>query len=331
MSTITRSCRHVPSVHAGPYFSVQTGFSPASQRRSKRDTIHIEADVFRSLVNIDLFTRLQSLTLLDIDGASLCRFLLHTRRCSRTPLILRSQFKDPGQKREIVEHLSSIVGQLTLVRLEMLNSDLSVLLNQLEWPSQPKLQQLMVAWNSQSAISKILDHLPDLTTLVLNDESIARYLDSSVYEKCFSATHSRLTSLTISNMWGLLPSVRYLLRHTPSLAYLKITGARDPIINGFRWEELIKTDLPALNKFEFHQVYMKCLSSGESSVTLLNRVMTSFRSAFWTEAKRWLVIAHWHPVNQTVEIYTHLVCTPDYLPSWHLNTITMTNFDTRGQ
>ena len=297
----------------------------------KRDTTPREVEVFRSLVNIDLFTRLRSLTLLNIDGSSLCRFLRHARRCSLTSLTLRSHINDPNQKREIVQHLSSIIGQPNLVRLAALDCHLSVLMNELEWPNQPTLRHLTVAWNYHLPMSKILDRLPNLTTLVLNEESEDRCSSSSVSEERFSTTYSRLTSLTISNKWRLLTYARSLLSHTPSLTYLKITGARDSIIDGSRWEELIKTKLPALTKFEFHEISNQWMSNREISETLLNRVMVPFRSPFWTEEKRWLVIGTWHPVDQRIEIYTPLVCTPDYLPSCRPKTITMTNFDTQGQ
>jgi hypothetical protein len=59
---------------------------------------------------------------------------------------------------------------------------------------------------------------------------------------------------------------------------------------------------------------------------MLSQVIASFRTPFWTEEKRWLVICTWHPDDPSIEIYTSLVCTPNYLPSWHPNTITVTNF-----
>ena len=297
----------------------------------KRDTTPRMIEVFHSLVNINLFTRLRSLTLLNIDGSSLCQFLCHARRCSLTSLTLRSHINGPNQKREIVEHLSSIIGQPNFVCLATLDCHLSVLMNKLEWPNQPTLRHLTVAWDLQLPVSKILDRLPNLTTLVLNEESEDRCSSSSVSEERFSAIYSRLTSLTISNKRDLLTNVQSLLVHTPSLTYLKITGARDSIIDESRWEELIKTKLPALTKFEFHEISNQRMSNREISKTLLNRVMAPFRSPFWTEEKRWLVIGTWHPVDRIVEIYTPLVCTPDYRPSWHPNTITTTNFDTQGQ
>ena len=269
---------------------------------SKRGTTPRGVEVFRSLVNIDLFTRLRSLIVLNIDGSSLCRFLRQAKGCSLTSVTLCSHIHDSEEKREIVEHLSSIIGQPNLVRLEILGYLLSMLMTQLEWPSQPKLRHLTVAWKSQLLISEILDRLPNLTTLVLNEESESRYSVIPASDERFSNIYSRLTSLQISCNYRLLIRVQSLLAHTPSLTHLKISGAHDSLIDGSRWEELFKTKLPALAKFEFHEISRQHRFEDESAETLLNRVMVPFRSPFWTEEKRWLVIGTRHPLDQTVEI-----------------------------
>ena len=147
---------------------------------SKRDATSREVDEFHSLVNIDLFTRLRLITLLNIDGVSLCRFLRHARRCSLASLTLRSQFTDPKEKREVVEHLSSIPTQPTLVRLELLSPAVSMLMDQLEWSNQCKLRSQRIAWHLRvTSLSKLLNRLPDLDALVLNERlEGVRYLAS---------------------------------------------------------------------------------------------------------------------------------------------------------
>ena len=153
----------------------------------------------------------------------------------------------------------------------------------------------------------------------------------AVSEEEFSALYPQLTSLTISHNLHRPNYVYSLLSHTPSLVYLKLTGVCDSMIDASRWEQLIKTKLPTLNKFEFHDVSQQESSSGESRETLLNRVIGPFRTPFWTEEKRWLVIGTWHPENRSIEIYTPLVSTPDYLPFWHPDTLTVTNFTRQNQ
>ena len=51
-----------------------------------------------------------------------------------------------------------------------------------------------------------------------------------------------------------------------------------------------------------------------------------FRTPFWTEEKRWLVICTWYPKDRFIEIYTPLVSTHDLRPGWYPDTLTVTNF-----
>ena len=300
---------------------------------SNRESIPGQIDRFLSLVDIDLFTRLRSLTLLGISQPLLQVYLRHAKRCALTSLTLRHcvKLRTPLDKQEIIEHLAPIIVQPTLLHLELLSAHLSVLMNRLELSSRSQIRSLTVACDSQLRLSKFLDRSPDLKTLVLHYFWQSISFMNAVSQQEFSALYPRLTSLTISYTNRLPNSARSLLSHTPSLTYLKITGTCDSIIDGSIWEELIKTKLLVLNKFEFHQISRYNQSNRESSETLLNQVIASFRTPFWREEKRWLVICTWHPDDPSIEIYTSLVCTPNYLPSWHPNTITVTNFDTQDQ
>ena len=293
-----------------------------------------EVDVLHPPINIDPFIRLRSLTVMNTDGTRVREILQHARRCSLTSLILhlRSFSREPAEKREITEHLSSIVAQPTLVRLELLDEYLSSLIDPLKWPSQCKLRSLsMTRHAEQTILSKILDRLPSLKTLVFRDKLTISERTVAVCNEGFSAIYSRLISLTILSLGSLLSCVDSLLSHTPSLVYLKITGYHPSIFNESRLEELIRTKLPALNKLEFHTVYRLDLFHEETGETRLNQRIAPFRTPFWTEDKRWLVICTWHPNNKYIQIFTPLVSTPNYVPSWHPNTLTVTNFTRQGE
>jgi hypothetical protein len=299
---------------------------------SDREATLIQVPVFRSVVNIDLFTQLRSLTLLNIDGPCLWVFLQHAKKCSLTSLILHSKFHSPRQKQRIFDCLSSIIEQATLVHLELMTSDLSTFVNQVEWPNQCKLRSLRLGWHAQRpSLSTIVHHLPELETLVLDVDRKRIFLNTEVSESVFSEVYPRLKSLTISHTSDLLNCVRSLLSCTPSLTYLKITGTRKSMIDGFLWEDLITCKLPLLNKFEFHQISSRSRFAGETVETALSRVIAPFCTPFWTEEKRWLVICTWHGKEDSMEIYTPLVSTPDYLSAWQPTTLTVTNFDTQGE
>ena len=202
-------------------------------------------------------------------------------------------------------------------------------MGQLKWPSQCKIRHLIMVCDAGKLIFNILNGLPDLETLTLNEESEGINYTSHVTE-VFSVLYPRLTSLTISHKYRILNlnRARLLFSHTPSLIYLKITGADKSLIDGSQWEELIKTKLPHLKQFEFHSI-----SRGNPPAleTVLNQEIAPFRTPFWIEEKRWLVICIWHSSSGSIEIYTPLASSPDYLPFQYLREMTTTNFAGQGQ
>ena len=155
---------------------------------------------FLSLVDIRLFTRLCSLTLLNIRSTLLTKFFQHATRCPLTSLTLRIHFEGftPAENQRFIEGLWSIIAQPSFVRLELLNFDLAVLIDQLQWPSQCKLQCLKVECYSQLQVSKILKCSPDLKKLVLHYESEGiQSIPTGSEEESFPL-YPQLTSLTIS-------------------------------------------------------------------------------------------------------------------------------------
>ena len=293
-----------------------------------------QIDGLCSPINIDPFDRLRSLTVMNTNGTRLCEFLRHARRCSLTSLVLRNcwSYGPVGEGREIVEHFSSIVAQPTLVRLKLVDGYPSSLIDPREWLSLSKLRLLSITWSPRLPIlSTILDRLPDLETLVLDETLIITESTGAFSNENFFTIYPRLTSLTMFNLRSLRSCVDSFLSHTPSLVHLKITDCHPSIFDESRFEEWIRSKLLALNKFEFHTVYRPDRFDQETVEALLNRVVAPFRTPFWTEEKRWLVIGTWHSNNEYIEIYTPLVSTPNYLPSWHPGTLTVTNFSRQGK
>ena len=221
-------CRNSSAAHVGLCFNVQTWFSSSSSS-DLSEICHCSQSVRR-------------------------RENIWIDRCISRTLRRRLKWYEPPAKKEIVENLSPINGQSILLRLDLLSNDLSVLINELEWTSQSKLRSLRLATDSQLQLFKVLDRLPHIETLLLPDNSEETYSFCVLSEGAFSTIHPRLTSVTISHKHTLPYYARAPLSHTPSLTYLKISGTSDPMTDGFRWEELIKTKLPALNRFEFHEI-----------------------------------------------------------------------------
>jgi hypothetical protein len=285
--------------------------------------------LFLSLVNIDRFTRLRSLSLLEINERDLCSILAHASSCPLTSLAIMCNL-DGSLQEQIVQHLLLIIGQPTLMRLELLNEHLCNLVDRIEWPTQSKLRCLRIQCSTGKRLSEILDRSSDLERLMLGEDLRRFACSSRTTEASFFSPYPRLTSLVSSYCALPMDTLQSLLCHTPSLTYLKIISIDYDVMDGSRWEDLIKTKLPLLGKFEFLVHFSLHPSDEENAKSMLNRVMTPFGTPFWTEEKRWHVTCKWLPNNQTAEIYTSPICTSNYLYYSDLDVMTISNFSRDG-
>lgn len=111
-----------------------------------------QIDLFVRLMDIDLFARLRSLTLLDIDETDVCPF-------SRLPAdihsLLLSSTRDYNifwEGKQIIEHLSSIIGQSFLLHLELINEQLSRMIDQCQWTDKCKPRYLRIQGDKQNYV-----------------------------------------------------------------------------------------------------------------------------------------------------------------------------------
>jgi hypothetical protein len=120
-----------------------------------------------------------------------------------------------------------------------------------------------------------------------------------------------------------MDELQSLFSQTPSLRHLKIVSRSFDMINGSRWEQLIKSQLPALKKLQFYTSLSRCLSE--------NEMILPFRAPFWTEEKRWLVICNVFPTRGEAEMYTLPICISHYtqVPDQKMKTIS--NFEREDQ
>ena len=180
-TTVLLSVRNVClrlRANVGSYYRYELDFSSLSKRDfhwliflihpesvtgitlNDRGTTPRQIAVFRSLIDIDLFTQLRSLTLLKIKPQDLCPFLQHATRCSLTSLTLDSNWHKDQDQQQIAQYLSSIIDQSTFVRLQLLSKDLCMLIYQVKWPIQCKLKYLRLGFVTQTLLCKIVLHAP---------------------------------------------------------------------------------------------------------------------------------------------------------------------------
>jgi hypothetical protein len=103
--------------------------------------------------------------------------------------------------------------------------------------------------------------------------------------KWFSASCPRLTFLSLTNVSVPIDKILSLVSRTPSLHHLKIIISSSDMIDGSRWEQLIKTKLLFLSRFEFYTRSPRPRSKKETEESVLNEIIAPFLKLFWTEEK----------------------------------------------
>jgi hypothetical protein len=293
-----------------------------------------QIDLFLSLVNIDLFTRLRSLSLPNIDGQDIRLLLDHVNKCPLTTLMLhKTSSINISEKRVIARRLASIIAQPSFLHLELsLGEDQSSLIEEVKWPVPCKLRYLRISWGMTIALPKIIAGLPELETLVLEHER-PYFLSSSHLngEDFLSTSSSRLTSLTLSHCCLEMDEVQSVLSQTPSLRHVKVVISPIYMTDGSRWEQLIKSKLHFLNKFEFYTRFNQLRFPKETEKSILNEMIASSSTPFWTEEKRWMITCNVFPTFGEVEIYTSPICISLHNHTADPKTMTMSNFEKKDQ
>ena len=280
--------------------------------------------LFLSLIDIGLFTQLRSLSLKRINGPHLCLFLEHARRCSLTSLTVDSLSLELSDRERIGEHLSSIIGQSTFLRLRLQSDGNCNLVDELTWPAECKLQYLKLLFVTKVQMRDILLHAPDLQTFDLGIPMGSMFHRWSDATEIFLPSHSRLTSLFIAD-FDPIQTILSCLRFTPALRHLKMISTNYNWPEECQLEELIKTNLPALEKLEFYSSFCRNPSEpgGEAK---LDQLISPFCTSFWTEEKRWMVRCNWFLTLHVVELYTVPICASRYLHRNDSNTKIASNF-----
>ena len=291
-----------------------------------RGTTPRQIDVFNSLIDIGLFTELRSLTLLECDAEYMYPFLEHVRQCSLTSLTLDTVWCNTSDQQRIAEHLSSIIAQPTLLRLRLLRRELCELIDQLKWPAECKLQYLRMVAVRKERVRNILLRASDLRKLDLGSTTESMLYNFTDAEDISLTPHSRLTSLIITTHLDSIETILSFLCYAPALRHLKIINTDLYWWEESGWEELIKTKLPALDKFEFYSTFCGDRSEKETEESTLHRLISPFRTPFWTEEKRWTVRCNWFLTLKIMEIYTVPICTSHYMHRNDPDTKTVSNF-----
>lgn len=253
-----------------------------------------QTKLFLSLFDINKFTRLRSINLIQTDSSDLIIYLKHLITCSLVSLSIdRGRYMSTIPIFETQQlFIQCPIRHLALTQNRISQEFLDIFL------SSPFLETLML---DGILISDNNDKLP-----------------GSMAEKC------KLKSLTMNFYSSNMNTIRLILSFTQSLTYLKLIG--QPMTcaltwDGYWWANFIQNNLPKLQFFEFF--FDKRIDYTEST-NAIESIMTSFRTSFWLERK-WHVACDYYKDTRELKLYSIPICKSTFLYKSIPNKISCSN------
>ena len=272
---------------------------------SNKDKTHGQIQLFLSLFNINQFIRLRSLTLIQIEDDDLKIFLDYINHSSLISLTINSQTLSI-RKNTALNLLSSSIEYRTLQKLDlnMWPKDM----NELQWPITCTINYLRIRNSiSLNQFYLILQHFPCLQTIILKDFNIDD-TDKSMSTYFNDNQFFQLKSLTCEDGRIQMNKLEPCLSLTPALIHLKLIGNGNLFnssFDGYRWEQLIKSKLPLLKKFEF---FISILTEVNFDTDNIEQLISFFRTSFWFDEKHCFVICDYIIYLHKLILYTIPVC-----------------------
>jgi hypothetical protein len=263
-----------------------------------------QINLFVSFVRLRQFTRLRSLTLLNIDQSQLNLILKQINLNLLTSFSFSIRKYDDRRIKTTDNLLSSTLAKPTLRQLEF---DITPKrMSKISWPLNCPIQYLTV--NNNISIDNILTILqcsPHLHTIIIKD-TLDMFTYNSFPTSFPSIYFQQLTSLTIEKLYVTIDKLESFLSSTPSLLSLKLTGGRH-LVDGKRWEQFIEINLPQLDKFEF---FFDTFFTVRKTLPDLELIIASFQTPFWTEHKKWFVICEYKDecYSTSIHLYSIPIC-----------------------
>jgi hypothetical protein len=263
---------------------------------SDEDITPGQIGLFLSRFQISDFPQLRSLTLQYIDSNDLHEILHDILRCSLTSFSFHSRGK---RNKSTFCLLSMLVTQTNLQTLS-LNTHAHHIEGIFNSVVESYLAHLTIGTLTFNEYESVLQHCPHLRTLII-DDCWMNDTDRSSSIK----SYRQVTSLTLRDTNRSMTQLESLLALTCSLVELKLINSPstpNSLIDGSRWESLIKTKFFFLNKFQFvfHQLFVRIYECN-ADVELL---MIPFRTSFWLEDKQWFVNCQSIKSSHMIQLYS---------------------------
>jgi hypothetical protein len=268
---------------------------------------------FFQLFNLDQFTQIRSLTLLEINRHDIIKvfksqiiFLLHS---------LKVQFRE----RFCLQHEASITLASHIEKSILKKIDINLWfcsIKNIIWPSECILEYVKIHTCSLEGYITILEKTPRLQTFILNDLDYSERKYGRSKPPIFERFQS-LKSLTLENCHRYMHQIEYFLLFTPSLIHLKIISDTN-LLDGYRWEQYIQRNLPLLKRFEFFFVFYPANNLDNNDIEL---IMKPYKTLFWLEIKQWFVTCKYIKNLMEIRLYSIPICKNNYTYHFDSNKI----------
>jgi len=252
---------------------------------------------FLSYFSFNQFTRLQSLSLFQINEDNLFTILIHIPRDLLHSLTIHIDYPKI-HSHTIAVLLSSTITNLNLIYLN-LNFSYRKLDNMSYSPLPLTLKSLHLQHCSFQEYCIILRHTIHLQEFTLIECTMYNS-DGTIYQPDENIYSRKLTTFSFGACFIRLKELFLLLSCTPMLKYLKLinwTDSLDSLINGSKWEVFLSEKLICLEQFHF-------IFDDMTHIEQPTMDIESFQTPFWIEQHQWFVVYEYIKSLSKVTLYT---------------------------
>jgi hypothetical protein len=263
-------------------------------------------DCFYTYFGLSRFTRLRSLSFIEMDPGDIEPFLHHITTCNMVSLSIKFH-RNPYESSRAMTLLSSVIAQSSLRKLHLHSFD--YIIHNITISVQWALNHLTIDTCTYGHYCTVLGCCPQLQTIIMTD---CTEIDKTILLSSANRYFPQRISLTLRDCRLSTEDLESLLSLTPSLVHFKMVSTRsvfDSVFDATFWEKFVQTKLLCFNRFEFFFTY----SVEENTIMpSLESIISPFRAPFWLNDKHWFVTCDYILNSSQLILYTTLVPTDDF-------------------
>lgn len=255
-------------------------------------------------VCVHLFEHIRHLSLRSMTNRSLQLFLKDANYLQLVSLTIESNGQLDPETRSRISYMIAR-SNIRKLCLPTLDYDIAVTI----WPEQCQLMHLTLGGCRYRQYPTLLQQLPHLKTLKLND------MTGCDEEMPIGPITSQLTCLIIKNRVLSTQQLKLVLSKTPALRELQIDFHRkslSSLADIYDWENFVRTEFNFLDRFRYSIPYRFTCNDAIS----FDSLMIPFQGPFWLNEKHWFV-AYEYIFDGSNSVLLHALPNTDDLCDFH--------------